>query len=188
MTKKILIGKITSPFGIKGEVKIISYCETPIQIEKYSLFDENGKAMKLKISNKNKTIVGFTISKDAILIAKIDGVDSRNQSELLRGKEIFIDRSELNQTKDDEFYHVDLIGLDVIDLDSKKLGKVINVGDYGAGSMIEIEFLEVDAKNNLDKIENFSFRNEIFPEINLKKGFIKFSKPEIKIIAKDIAE
>lgn len=179
MTKKILIGKVISPFGIKGEMKIVSFCENPTQIEKYSLFDKNNDALKLKISNKNKTVIGSTSSGNAILIVKIDGVNDRNTSESLRDAEIFVERAELKKLKDDEFYYVDLLGLDVVDMEDKKIGKVLNIEEHGAGGVIEIEFLAENLPNNYKKIENFPFKNELFPEVNLEKGFIKMDLPEI---------
>ena len=179
MNKKILVGKVTAPFGIKGEVKIISYCQNPQQIENYPLFDENSDKIKLKISNKNKAVIGTTISGDSILIAKIEGSVSRNDSEGLRGKEIFTNRDDFEELDEDEFYHSDLLGLDVIDMNSKKIGKVLNIYDFGAGVMLEIEFSKVDEANNLEKIENFPFKNEFFPEVSLKNGFIRFDMPEI---------
>ena len=186
MSKKILIGKVNSVFGIKGAVKVISFCQDPIQIENYPLFDEKGNAIKLKISNKNKAIIGTSGFGNAILIATIEGVTDRTQAEKLRGLELFVDRENLDETDEDEFYYVDLIGLDVVNAESKKIGKVINVQDFGAGGMIEIEFTEEFCKANADKkigkIENFPFKDETFPEINLKKGFIKMEMPEIDLV------
>lgn len=183
MTKKILVAKVVSVFGIKGAVKIISYCDNPIQIEKYPLFDAKGNSLKLKISNKNKTIVGLNSSGDAILIAEIEGVTDRNQAETLRGIEIFTNRQDLKKTAKDEFYYVDLIGLNVIDETSQKIGKVLNVNNFGAGGMLEIEFEEnfhkKNSAKNLEKIENFPFSSKIFPDVNLDEGTVLFVMPEI---------
>jgi 16S rRNA processing protein RimM len=179
MTKRILIGKIISAFGIKGEVKIISYSQNPNQIADYPIFLKNGEELKIKISNKNKVSIGTNNSGEAIFIAKIDGITDRNMSEKLRGEEIFVSRADFSELSDNEFYYVDLIGLDVIDANSQKIGKVINVGDHGAGGIIEIEFEKADPQNNREKIENFPFKNAIFPEVNLAKNFIRIDLPEV---------
>lgn len=181
MTKKILIGKVNSVFGIKGEVKIITYSSDPLKIEKYPLFDAEGNSLKIKISNKNKAVIG-TSNGDPILIVRIDGINDRNAAEKLRGQEIFANRADFEDTSDDEFYYVDLIGLDVVDMNSKKIGKVLNVSDHGAGGIIEIEFNAENLPENYDKIENFSFKNQIFPEVNLQKNFIRIDLPEIALI------
>jgi 16S rRNA processing protein RimM len=177
MSKKILIAKVISAFGIKGEVKMVIYSDNHLNIEKYSLFNAKGEAIKVKISNKNKTVIG-TSSGDPIVIAKIDGVNDRNASELLRNSEIFVERKDLAPTKKNEFYYSDLVDLDVIDVNSKKVGKVINVLDYGAGGIIEIKFLD-------NQIENFPFKNEIFPEVDLEKNFIRIEEIEIVNAKKD---
>lgn len=177
--KKILIGKINSVFGIRGEVKILSHCQNPIDIEKYSLFDKNDREFKLKISNKNKAAIGSSTSGGVILIAKISGIDDRNEAEKLRGLELFTNRDDFKKIPDDEFYQVDLIGLNVIDEDGSSLGKVLNVMDFGAGTMLEIEFSQANEKMNLEKIENFPFKDEFFPEVNIKAGTIKIALPEI---------
>jgi len=176
--KNILIAKVVSVFGIKGEMKIISFAENPLQIEKYTLFDAQGNSIKLKITNKNKAVVGTNSSGDPIFIAKIDGVNDRNIAETWRGKEIFTTRDNFSATKKDEFYYVDLIDLDVIDMESKKIGKVLSVNDFGAGGMIEIEFDKADPKSNREKIENFPFKNALFPEVDLEKKFIRLNMPE----------
>ncbi len=176
MTKKILIGKINSVFGIKGEVKIISYCQNPTDIEKYPLFDKNDVALTLKITNKNKAVVGTTSDGGAILIAKISLADDRNAAEKLRGLEIFTDRKNFStKLKKDEFYQEDLVGLNVVDDAGKVLGKVLAVLDFGGGVMLEIEF---NAIKDLEKIENFPFKNEFFPEIDVEKGFVRINLPE----------
>lgn len=174
--KKVLIAKIISVFGIKGEVKMIVYSDDPLQMEKYQLSDRDGNQMKIKF--RSKTAVK-TSSGNAVLIAKIDDIDDRDKAEKLRGTEIFVDRENFEQVSSGEFYYVDLIGLDVIDINSNKIGKVINVCDYGGGGVIEIEFSIKDLPRNYQPVENFSFRSQIFPEVNLEKNFIRIVLPEI---------
>jgi 16S rRNA processing protein RimM len=179
MSKKIIVAKVLSAFGIKGEIKIISYCQPPQKVEKYPLFDKSGNALKLKISNKNKTVTGYTQSGDAILIAKINGIDDRNQAEALGGSEIFAERSSFASLKKNEFYYTDLIGLNVVDADSKLVGKIINVANFGAGTVLEVEFTDPRARASTDKIESLPFKDAIFPEVNLEENFIRIEFPEI---------
>ena len=182
MSQKVLIGKISAVFGVKGQVKIVSYCENPQEIVNYSLFDKNGEAIFFKISSLKKK----SGSQTEILIATIDGVHDRNAAEKLIGHEIFTNRDEFEELNEDEFYLIDLIGLEVIDDKKNKLGKIKNVIDHGAGSIVEIEFIDsVQQEFNLLKYESFAFKNEFFPKIDLKQGFAILSVPEF-ISAKDI--
>lgn len=183
MSKKIVIAKIISPFGIKGEVKIVAYCGDPLQIEKYPLFDAKGNALEIKITNKNKTVVGNSAAGDPILIVKLSTIKDRNEAEAARGLEIFVNREDFKETAEDEFYYADLIGLEVRDSAAKKIGKVLNVQDFGAGGMLEISFEEDFRKSSagkgFDKIENFPFSGKIFPEVNIAQGFLVIELPEI---------
>lgn len=178
MSKNIVIAKVIAAFGIKGEVKIVSYCQNASDIEKYPLFDKNNNPVTIKITNKNKAAIGSTQDGGTIMIAKISLADDRNKAESIRGTEIFTKRENFSQLKNDEFYYTDLIGLDVVE-ENKKIGKVLNILDFGAGTMLEIEFEKADPQRNLEKIENIPFKNEFFGEVNIKEGFIVINLPEI---------
>lgn len=179
MNKKVLIAKIISAHGIRGEVKMLLFCEDEKKIEKYKLFDGKDNEIKVKLSQKNKKSISSNSFGDLIVLAKIDGINDRNEAEKKRGLEIFTERENFTKTKKNEFYIVDLIGLSVVDLNSKKIGKVVNAANHGAGAILEISFTEDSLPKNYQKNESFSFRNEIFPEVNIEKGFIRIDLPEI---------
>lgn len=184
MTKLITIAKIIKAHGIKGEVKVISFCDDPIKIEEYPLCDEKGNLVKLKISNKNKIPVGFS-SNNPIYLAQINDVNNRNDAENLSGVELFTDRENFPEiTNDDEFYCNDLIGLEVMDQNKNKLGKITNILDHGAGAFCEIEFNKKAIKENYEKIENIPFKDEFFPTIDVKNGVVIANLPDI-VINKD---
>jgi 16S rRNA processing protein RimM len=178
MNKKVLVAKVISAFGIKGEVKIVVFLEDYKNIEKYHLFDINNQTIKLCLSNKNKASIGSNSVRDFILIAKINDINDRNKAELIRGMEIFTDRSNFKENKKNEFYIVDLIGLDVI-RENIKIGKVINVFNHGAGAIIEIEFNSKNIPKGYQNIENFPFKDEFFPKIDIENGSITIVLPEM---------
>lgn len=179
--KKIVVGKVISAFGIKGFVKIISFCQEPLEIEKYRCFNEKGEEFSVRIANKNKAVTGFTKSGDAILIAEISTIKDRNKAEEARSMLIYTTRDQFGELDEDEFYQTDLIGLDLVDKTGQKIGKVLNVFDFGAGEMLEIELLEEFRPKNCEKIENFAFKNEFFGEIDVKNGKIEFLGAEIDL-------
>ncbi len=173
--KKILFAKVTSAFGIKGEVKIIIYSENAENIEKYQLFDPKDQQLKIKISNKNKAIVGNSFG-NPIVIAKIDGINDRNAAEKLNGLEIFVLREDFAELPENEFYYSDLIGLNVVDENLQKIGIVKSVSDFGGGVFLEIDF--AIKHKNFSNSESIPFKNEFFPEVNLKENFIRLEDAE----------
>lgn len=179
MNDKVLIGRINSAHGIKGSVKINSFTDNPQEIFKYSgkIFDAKGHNYKIKI-------ISHVPNKDGnLFIANIDGVNDRNASEALRNTELFINRSNLKAAKKDEFYQIDLVGLKVLNLQKEKVGIVESVDDFGAGTIIDIKF--DDEQYQKTQLTNFSFTEEIFPEVDVENGFLVIDIPQIVEVKSD---
>lgn len=177
--QNIIIAKITSVHGIKGLVKIMSFAANPSDIAKYSakMFDSKDQPYKIKIINQ------IPSANNDVFVVEVDGIKDRNAAEGLRNTELFIKKSDLKKAKKDEFYYVDLVGLDVLDPQNKKIGKVDAINDFGAGALVEITF--TDEKYNKSQINNFNFTNAVFPEVNIEKGYLIFDMPEIIEVKED---
>jgi 16S rRNA processing protein RimM len=177
MSKKILIAKIISARGIKGEVKIMYFGDDVKNLEKYPIFDTKNNQIDIKLINKNA--IGFNSSGDKIVASKITGVDDRNKAELLRGVELFTDRENFSKTKKNEFYITDLIGLNVFNIKKQEIGKIVNVFNPGSSTAIEIEFLDNFIPAGFQKIDNFPFKNDFFPTVDIESGVVVFEAPEL---------
>ena len=127
---RICIGAIVGAFGIKGELRIKSFCADPDAIGDYGvLTNEDGtRSFDIKIIGPIKG--GYN--------ARIAGIQYRDQAEDLKGISLYTLRSNLPNLPDDEFYHSDLIGLAVIDTGGVTLGTIVGVDDHGAGDFLEI--------------------------------------------------
>lgn len=67
-----------------------------------------------------------------VIVATIDGLDDRTGAEALKGARVFVSRSAFpTPDSDDEFYWIDLIGLNVVNRDGQPLGTVIDLLDTG---------------------------------------------------------
>lgn len=128
---KILVGKIVAPQGIRGEVRVQTYTQTPTDLKTLKLYSD-------KLSDNSFHFVRQLNPQSTVIIAKIDGVNDRNAAELLRGVELFINRSDLPELKDGEYYQADLIGMRVI-RDGIELGVVDNIQNYGGGDILELD-------------------------------------------------
>jgi 16S rRNA processing protein RimM len=126
----VLVGVIVGAHGIKGEVKLKSFTSDPSSIGRYGLL-------------QNKTGQSFEITKIKSarddFIATLKGVVDRNQSEPLRGTELYVPREKLPLLKTSETYAHDLMGSDVLHEDGSVLGKLIAMPNYGAGDLLEVE-------------------------------------------------
>ncbi|RRH77914.1 ribosome maturation factor RimM [Falsigemmobacter faecalis] len=127
---RICVGAIGGAFGVKGEVRLKSFCADPAAIADYApLYSEDGK--------REFDLVLTGILNNG-LSARMSGITTRDQAEAARGLRLFADRSRLPSLPDDEFYHTDLIGLTVLDTGGTELGKVKAVLNHGASDLLEI--------------------------------------------------
>jgi len=157
MNKKIIIAKINSAHGIQGLVNVSVFSNQPKNLEKYQLFDKNNSPVSLKIitikNDQKKSSFNSAIS----VIAKIDGVNDRNQAEAICNQELMVERNQFSKTKKNEYYINDLIGLKVINQSQKIIGFVSNVFDFNATAIIEITF--DNTLNNKQSSENLIIKN-----------------------------
>jgi 16S rRNA processing protein RimM len=131
--RRILLGRVAGAFGVRGELKLESWTEPRSAIFKYQpwiLRSPSGQESEL-------TGVRGRESGKA-LIATFPGVDDRNVVEAMRGTEIYILRSALPPPKPDEYYWVDLEGLDVQTVEGVNLGQVSHLFNTGSNDVLVV--------------------------------------------------
>ncbi|MBR9865196.1 MAG: 16S rRNA processing protein RimM [Rhodobacteraceae bacterium] len=151
----ICVAAIMGAFGVKGEVRIKSFCAVPEDVDSYgSLLSEDGsQSYDLTVTRPVKG--GFA--------ARIKGVRFKDEADALRGVRLFVPRSALPNLPDDEYYYSDLIGMVVVDTGGEMLGKVRAVHDHGAG-----DILEVRLATGGDVL--LPFTRDIVPTVDLTAG------------------
>ena len=157
---RICVGVITTAHGVRGLVKVKSFTRNAADFAAFGKLSDASAKRSFKVE-----IVGS--NKDLFLV-KIDGVTDRNAAEALRGTELFVSRSQLPETAQNEFYYADLIGMTAKSPDGNVLGKVMAVYNFGAGDMLEIEGVE----------DFISFCKQNVPEVDLKTREMTVSLPE----------
>lgn len=164
MSDLICVGTIAGAFGVQGEVRLKSFTAEPTAIADYSpLTTEDGK---------NSYTVTLTRPINNGFAARLGGVKTKEEADALKGVKLFADRSKLPDLPDDEFYHTDLIGLEVYDTGGALLGKVKTVQNHGAGDLLEIHGAGLSATVLIP------FTLEIVPTVDLKAGRIIVDPPE----------
>jgi len=132
--KYIIVGKIGAVYGLKGWLKIHSYTESGASILEYSpwYLSKNGQNFReIRVEEGKPHGKG--------LIAKLDGMKTPEEARLFTGCKIYIDRAQLPQLEQDEYYWSDLEGLNVIDQNGNNLGKVIYLIETGANDVLVVK-------------------------------------------------
>lgn len=126
--KQLEIGEIVTVFGLKGEVKVMPWCDYPEMLCEFNSFYLDGKEIAVENSRiqKNMGIIRF------------EGIDTVELAQSLRGKILFVNREDL-QLPENSYFIQDLIGLEVSDADSGKIyGKIKDVLQTGANDVYVI--------------------------------------------------
>jgi 16S rRNA processing protein RimM len=127
---RVLLGVVAAAHGIKGEVKVKTFTETPDRLGAYGpVTMEDGCKVEiaaLRATKRDEAVVRFA------------GIADRNTAETLKGAHLYVERAVLPATEPGEFYYADLVGLCAEDASGKTLGSVQGVHNFGAGDVLEI--------------------------------------------------
>ena len=136
-------GKIVGTHGIKGELKVDPWMDSPEALKKFKkLYFENG--------SKNAGLISSRVHKNQLLVT-LEGVNTVDEGEALKGKTLYFDRGDANLPKN-RFFISDLIGLEVYDAENNQY--------YGT-----IEEVFMTGANNVYRIANGS-REYLFPAVD----------------------
>ena len=136
----IEVGRILDAWGIRGWFKVLPYSADP-----EALF--SSKSWFLLPAEKGvKTFDGVSLLKvkeakthSDTVVACAQAIDDRSAADALRGARIFISRSSFPTAKKDEYYWVDLIGLEVVNREGVALGQVHDLLTTGPQTVLVIE-------------------------------------------------
>jgi 16S rRNA processing protein RimM len=160
---RVLMGVITGAHGIRGEVRVRSFAADPRAIASYGPLEDK--------AGKRRFTLRVTGGLEDRLIAAVEGVATRDEAERLKGTELHIPRGALPAAEDEEFYHADLVGLEVRLEDGTRFGRVAAVHEFGAGDSLEI------ARAEGGEIL-VPFTRRAVPEVNIAGGYLVLDPPE----------
>lgn len=161
---RICVGALAGAFGVKGEVRLKSFTAEPEAITDYGPFYDEAGTRVFEIEITRAINNGFA--------ASVAGVKTKEEADALRGVRLFADRDALPGLPDDEFYHADLIGLEVVDTGGKVLGRVTAVHNHGAGDLLEV------SGPGLKSPALLPFTQAAVPTVDLSAGRIVSDPPE----------
>jgi 16S rRNA processing protein RimM len=129
-TKLVVMGRVLAPWGVKGAVKIERF---GANLWKYSHWwvGRPGKHEKIAVAECRE--------QSGYLIARFEGCTSPEQAKEYGGFEVALERSELPQTAEHEFYQADVIGFEVVNAKGEHLGRVKEFFSAGVHDVMRVE-------------------------------------------------
>ncbi len=154
MEKFLVCGKVTNTHGIKGAVKVTSYCDTPEDLASLpSVYTERlGVYTRLDI-------IDASVYKDTVILT-LDGINDIEKASQLKNRMVYASRDDF-KLREGSFFLADLIGLEVIDAANGKVyGKIENVNTSSPQLLYEIK--TVSGTKLLPAVD--AFIKEIIPD------------------------
>ncbi|OQW65603.1 MAG: ribosome maturation factor RimM [Proteobacteria bacterium ST_bin11] len=132
------VGQVSGVFGVKGWVKVYSFTDPRENILQYSpwILKKNGKIQEIKLLGGRR--------QGSLVVAELQGISDRDIAAELMGADILIRKEQLPKANDGEYYWADLIGLDVVNEDGCKLGKVDHLLETGANDVLVVVHGELE--------------------------------------------
>jgi 16S rRNA processing protein RimM len=144
----IEVGRIADAWGIKGFFKVIPYSASPEALfssKRWYLLPPEPRP-GVVLSSKEAAFTGCQLIKirsakehTDVIVVQVDGCDDRDTAELLKSARIFIARSAFPTVASDEFYWVDLLGLEVVNREDVRLGYIKDLISTGPQTVMVIE-------------------------------------------------
>ena len=128
------MGRVTAAYGVRGWIKVKPFTEAPDGLLAYPTWWLSARAGGEALPHR---VLEARMHSDFV-IAKLQGLDSREQAAGFNGAEISVPRDQLPETGDDEVYWSDLADCEVFDRNGDRLGRVIEVRGPGAYPLLRV--------------------------------------------------
>lgn len=165
MSDRVCIGAVAGAFGVRGELRLKSFTAEPSDVATYG-------PVETEDGSQSHTITLTGQATKGAVIARLSGVTTKEQADALRGARLYVHRDRLPALPDDEYYHADLIGLEVFDTGGALLGRVKSVQNHGASDLLEIH------GPGLKSTVLLPFTLDAVPTVDLAGGRIVADPPE----------
>ncbi len=120
---RLVIGEVLKPQGIRGELKVKTFTDTPDIVKKFGT---------VYVDDTPYKILSFRVGVDGAAYLGLRGIPDRNAAELFRGKKIEGEREDAPPLEEGRYYIVDIIGLSCESEEGEVLGVVTSVVNLAA--------------------------------------------------------
>ena len=130
--RRILLGRVLGAFGVRGELKLQSFTDPASTILDYQpwMLVHEGAERPLSGARGRVTNKGLT--------ATFPGIEDRDAAQALAGAEVWVPRSRLPRPAKGEYYWVDLEGMDVLNREGIRLGRVSHLFETAANLVLVV--------------------------------------------------
>lgn len=163
----VVLARIGAPNGVAGAARVKLFGDDPDSLTAYGPLTRSDGGPPLRVHDLRNG------KSPDMVIARFEGVTSREMVIAMNGVELSLPRSALPAIDDeDDFYHADLLGLEVRLMDGSRFGEIIQVADFGAGDLLDVKPDRGGASVLIP------FTKAIVPEVKIAEGYVVLDAPD----------
>jgi 16S rRNA processing protein RimM len=159
LSDPVAIGVVVAAHGVRGTLRVRAI-GSGRHLRKDS--EPVVAGVRRRISGSKQTPKGFLLD--------LEGIENRADADSVRGKELFLDRGELDAPDEGEFYVADLVGLTAVNDSGEVIGPVLDSFETAAHEVLMVR------EENEDLYVPFTM--EHVPEVDLEAGRVVIRPPE----------
>ena len=157
----VIVGRVLASWGIHGEMQVAVHSDTP------GRFDAGGV---LFVQEQPFTISRSFSHKRSSLLLKLDGIETRDQAEEMRGKWVEVPEGQTPPLPQGKYYHFQLIGLQVYTIENQYLGVIDEILATGAN---DVYLVRDEGKQVL-----IPALEKVIKEVDVDSGIMKVALPK----------
>ncbi|MCP4411509.1 MAG: 16S rRNA processing protein RimM, partial [Gammaproteobacteria bacterium] len=128
--RRVVLGKISTVYGVKGWLKVNSFTNPRKNILNYPQWQLKTRNGWIKQAIEQGRPHGKT------LVVKLAGCEDRDQAQLLTGSTVAVFRNQLPDTESGEHISYDILGTDVLNTDGQELGQVKEIMESASNDVL----------------------------------------------------
>ena len=122
------MGRVAGNYGVRGWIRVVPYSAHPGSLEAHTVWRVGGATYRVEQSRVHS----------GNLLAKLEGIESREQALTLKGSKVALPRVALADPEAGQYYWADLVGLEVVNAQGSVLGVVQGLFSNGAHDVMEL--------------------------------------------------
>lgn len=127
----LIVGRVRAPFGYRGEVRIQILTDFP---ERFAELQEIWVGPELRPYHVESARL-----QQGGAILKLEGIDDPEHAGELRGELLYVPLSEAMPLGEDQYYHYQILGLDVYTVDGRRLGRIEEILETGSNDVYVVQ-------------------------------------------------
>lgn len=128
------MGRVAAAYGVRGWIKVKPFTEAPEALLDYPTWWLAARGSSKAVAHR---VLERRMHSD-LVIARLEGLDSREQAAAFNGADVCVPRDQLPEPEDDEVYWSDLAGCEVVNRNGERLGKVLEVQGTAAHPILRV--------------------------------------------------